>query len=174
MVHNLNRPLLLSSDQQLWIQGRRKCNLMLQTHRQPVPGIQAFGAQYDFSKLQWSWSSVGEIPWNRPAVTYCPLIRAMPLIDGARRTGTRLFLRMPRMCGKHFDTAEESTGFVSLRTVAGRWRNTGLSPTPSSGYTSSSLWLPSYHSRRLLIATSSTEAHATSSQAKQTFQRCAP
>ena len=113
MVHNLNRPLLLSSDQQLWIQGRRKCKLMLQTHRQTVPGnpsIRRIDAKYDFSKLQCSWSSVGEIPWDRPAVTYCPLIRAMPLLDGRRRTGTRLFLRMPRMCGKHFDTAEESTG----------------------------------------------------------------
>ena len=50
----------------------------------------------------------------------------MPLIDGGRRTGTRLFLRMLRMCGKHLDTAEESTGFVSLRTVAGRLEDGGI------------------------------------------------
>jgi hypothetical protein len=97
------------------------------------------------------------------------IIRAMPLIDGGRRIGTRLFLRMPRMCGKRVDTAEESTGFVSLRTVAGRLEDGGI---PSSAQTSSSLWLPCCQFRRLLIVTSSTQAHATSSHAKQPFQRC--
>jgi hypothetical protein len=58
------------------------------------------------------------------------IIRAMPLIDGGRRIGTRLFLRMPRMCGKRVDTAEESTGFVSLRSVAGRLEDGGIRGSP--------------------------------------------
>jgi hypothetical protein len=36
------------------------------------------------------------------------------------------------MCGKRVDTAEESTGFVSLRTVAGRLEDGGIRALPNT------------------------------------------
>ena len=177
---------LLLWDQQLWIQGRRKCKLMLQTDRQSVrpslPGIQVVGACVPFQQVALILIQCWRIS-TKPAGgdLRCTNNKGLAAykLDGGRRTGTRLFLRMPKVCGKGVDTAEcwgiHTLSFPSdCRWKIGRWRDRGIGGSPQHLLHGLCGCLAAILVTSSLMVTSSAQAHATCSRVKQPFQRCAP